>query len=152
MQSIPCSILGFVLFFSSREGFLCVALTVLELALSTRLTSNSQTSTCLCLPSHVATTSLHPFSFRMWASCWHTSCHKADSGPLLCVYNILLLIYTYSFIFSFSFSETVSLVAQSVLEFAVWLNSWTLYFYCCIFEIGSHDVALAGPTLATWTG
>ena len=34
-----------------ETGFLCTALAVLEIAPQTRLTSNSQRSTCLCLPS-----------------------------------------------------------------------------------------------------
>jgi hypothetical protein len=45
----------FVLFcfvlFCFETGFLCVALIVLELALQTRLASNSQNFACLCIPS-----------------------------------------------------------------------------------------------------
>jgi hypothetical protein len=38
----------FLFFF--QTGFLCLALTVLELALWTRLALNSQRSACLCVP------------------------------------------------------------------------------------------------------
>jgi hypothetical protein len=51
--------LGLVCFFvggvpptpTPGTGFLCIALAVLKLALQIRLASNSQRSTCLCLPS-----------------------------------------------------------------------------------------------------
>ena len=86
----------FLFFCFSRQGFSVVLVPVLELPLYTRLASNSQRSTCLCLPS-VRIKSLHH--------------HRTAKGAILIDSN-----HTYyralTFYFVCLFQDRVSLCKQ----------------------------------------